>query len=110
TDAGGVGPHVDSYDVFLLQVHGRRRWRIGRADDTALVPDVPLKILARFRAEDEWVLEPGDMLYLPPRWAHEGVAEGECMTRSIAARGCSTTTRMCSSTANPIGRRGRMRR
>ena len=86
TDGGGVGPHFDSYDVFLLQVHGRRRWRIGRMVDPQLVPDVPLKILANFQPEEEWVLEPGDMLYLPPRWAHDGVAEGECMTCSMGFR------------------------
>jgi 50S ribosomal protein L16 3-hydroxylase len=86
SDGGGVGPHFDSYDVFLLQVHGRRRWRIGRLTDTTLQPDVPLKILAHFEAEEEHVLEPGDMLYLPPRWAHDGVAEGECMTCSIGFR------------------------
>ncbi|WP_280150872.1 cupin domain-containing protein [Piscinibacter sp. XHJ-5] len=86
TDGGGVGPHFDSYDVFLLQVQGRRRWRIGRLQDAQLQPDVPLKILARFAPEEEWVLEPGDMLYLPPRWAHDGVAEGECMTCSIGFR------------------------
>ena len=86
TDGGGVGPHFDSYDVFLLQVHGKRRWRIGRMNDAALLPDMPLKILANFQPEEEWVLEPGDMLYLPPRWAHDGVAEGECMTCSIGFR------------------------
>ena len=86
SDAGGVGPHVDSYDVFLLQVQGRRRWRIGRAYDAALRDDVPLKMLRGFEAEDEWLLEPGDMLYLPPHWAHDGVAEGECMTCSIGFR------------------------
>jgi 50S ribosomal protein L16 3-hydroxylase len=87
TEGGGVGPHFDSYDVFLLQVHGKRRWRIGRLDDPSLVPDVPLKILSNFEVEQEWVLEPGDMLYLPPRWAHDGVAEGgECMTCSIGFR------------------------
>ncbi|MEQ1682470.1 MAG: cupin domain-containing protein [Burkholderiaceae bacterium] len=86
SDGGGVGPHVDSYDVFLLQVQGRRRWRIGRALDKTLVPDVPLKILARFEPEQEWLLEPGDMLYLPPGWAHDGVAEGECLTASIGFR------------------------
>ena len=86
SDGGGVGPHVDSYDVFLLQVQGRRRWRIGRVADPALVPDVPLKILAHFIAEVEWLLEPGDMLYLPPGWGHDGVAEGECMTCSIGFR------------------------
>lgn len=86
SDGGGVGPHVDSYDVFLLQANGRRRWRIGRSRDKALVPGVPLKILARFEPEQEWLLEPGDMLYLPPGWAHDGVAEGECLTASIGFR------------------------
>ncbi len=86
TDGGGVGPHFDSYDVFLLQVQGRRRWRIGRQKDLSLQPDVPLKILSRFTPEQEFVLEPGDMLYLPPRYAHDGVAEGECMTYSVGFR------------------------
>jgi 50S ribosomal protein L16 3-hydroxylase len=86
SDHGGVGPHVDSYDVFLLQVQGRRRWRIGRARDKSLVPDVPLKILAHFEPEQEWLLEAGDMLYLPPGWAHDGVAEGDCLTASIGFR------------------------
>ncbi|MEO8060393.1 MAG: cupin domain-containing protein [Burkholderiales bacterium] len=86
SDGGGVGPHVDSYDVFLLQVQGRRRWRIGRVKDKTLVPDVPLKILAHFEPEQEWLLEAGDMLYLPPGWAHDGVAEGECLTASIGFR------------------------
>jgi 50S ribosomal protein L16 3-hydroxylase len=86
TDGGGVGPHFDSYDVFLLQAHGRRRWRIGRQKDLSLLPDMPLKILAHFEPEQEFVLEPGDMLYLPPRYAHDGIAEGECMTYSIGFR------------------------
>ena len=87
SDGGGVGPHLDSYDVFLLQVHGRRRWRIGRARDTTWVKDVPLKILARFEPDEEWLLEPGDMLYLPPGWGHDGVASGpDCMTCSIGLR------------------------
>lgn len=83
---GGVGPHVDSYDVFLVQGRGRRRWRISRQRDLALVPGLDLKILARFRPRDEWVLEPGDVLYLPPGVAHEGVAETECLTWSIGFR------------------------
>lgn len=83
TDGGGVGPHFDSYDVFLLQAHGQRRWRIGRQKEFSLCEGVPLKILANFEAEEEFVLEPGDMLYLPPRYAHDGVAVGECMTYSI---------------------------
>lgn len=86
TDGGGVGPHFDSYDVFLLQVHGQRRWRIGRLSDPTLQADVPLKILTNFVPEQEWVLEPGDMLYLPPKWAHDGIAQGECMTCSIGFR------------------------
>ena len=86
SDGGGVGPHVDSYDVFLLQLHGRRRWRIGRVVDSSLLPGVPLKILAAFEPEQEWLLEPGDMLYLPPGWGHDGVAEGECLTASIGFR------------------------
>ena len=85
-DGGGVGPHIDSYDVFLLQAQGRRRWRIGRQRDVRLLPQAPLKILAKFRPTQEWVLEPGDMLYLPPGVAHEGVALGECVTLSIGFR------------------------
>ena len=86
TDGGGVGPHLDSYDVFLLQVQGAREWRIGRVAAPKLSKTAPLKILTNFRAEQRWVLEPGDMLYLPPRWAHEGTARGECMTASIGFR------------------------
>ncbi|HEY0821281.1 MAG TPA: cupin domain-containing protein [Rhizobacter sp.] len=86
SDGGGVGPHVDSYDVFLLQLQGRRRWRIAPPGDATLVEGVPLKILRHFDPQDEWVLEPGDMLYLPPGWAHDGVAVGECMTASIGFR------------------------
>ena len=86
TDGGGVGPHFDSYDVFLLQAHGTRRWRIGRQKDLSLKPDMPLKILANFEPEQEFDLEPGDMLYLPPRYAHDGIAQGECMTYSIGFR------------------------
>ncbi len=91
TDQGGVGPHFDSYDVFLLQAHGRRRWRIGRQKDLSLQPDMPLKILANFEPEEEFVLEPGDMLYLPPKYAHDGIAQGECMTYSIGFRSPSQT-------------------
>jgi 50S ribosomal protein L16 3-hydroxylase len=86
TDGGGVGPHFDSYDVFLLQAQGQRRWRIGRQSDLQLQEGVPLKILANFEPEQEFVLEPGDMLYLPPRYAHDGIAEGECQTYSIGFR------------------------
>lgn len=87
SDGGGVGPHLDSYDVFLLQVHGRRRWRIGPAKDRTLVEGLPVKILANFEPDQEFVLEPGDMLYLPPLWGHDGIAEGgDCMTCSIGFR------------------------
>ncbi len=83
TDQGGVGPHFDSYDVFLLQVQGQRRWRVSQQKDLTLRDDTPLKILRKFKADETWVLNPGDMLYLPPQCAHEGVAMGECMTYSI---------------------------
>ena len=83
---GGVGPHFDSYDVFLLQGEGRRRWRVSRQRDLALVEGAPLKILRDFRASREWELAPGDLLYLPPRCAHDGVALEECITCSIGFR------------------------
>ena len=83
---GGVGPHFDSYDVFLLQGPGRRRWSVGRQRDRRLDPGAPLKILRDFRPEKEWLLEPGDMLYLPPGWAHEGVALEPGFTYSIGFR------------------------
>jgi 50S ribosomal protein L16 3-hydroxylase len=87
TDGGGVGPHVDQYDVFLVQGLGRRRWRIGRADaDLAERDGIELGVLARFEPTDEWLLEPGDLLYLPPGVPHDGVAVGECMTFSIGFR------------------------
>ncbi len=83
---GGVGAHFDSYDVFLLQGTGRRRWRISDQRDLALVDGLPLKILSRFEPQQEWVLERGDMLYLPPGYAHEGVALDECLTWSVGFR------------------------
>jgi 50S ribosomal protein L16 3-hydroxylase len=83
---GGVGPHYDSYDVFLLQIAGTRRWRLSSQRDLALIPDAPLKLLADFRAERECSLEPGDMLYLPPRIAHDGIAVDDCLTASIGFR------------------------
>jgi 50S ribosomal protein L16 3-hydroxylase len=86
TAEGGVGPHFDSYDVFLLQAHGQRRWQIGAQKDLTIIEDMPLKILKNFQPEQEFVLEPGDMLYLPPQYAHDGVAMGECMTYSIGFR------------------------
>ena len=92
---GGVGPHFDSYDVFLLQASGSRRWQIGAQSDLGLREDAPLKILRDFRPQQEFVLHAGDMLYLPPRYAHDGVAvpcqddQGRsqpCMTYSIGFR------------------------
>lgn len=85
-DGGGVGPHFDDYDVFLLQGMGKRRWQISNQADRTFDADAPLKILKRFVPEFDWVLEPGDMLYLPPEWAHNGIAIGECMTYSIGFR------------------------
>ena len=87
SDGGGVGPHTDSYDVFLLQIQGRRRWRIAPARQLVWRDDVPLKMLAHFVPAQDWLLEPGDMLYLPPGWAHDGAAVGgDCMTASIGFR------------------------
>lgn len=86
TPGGGVGPHIDSYDVFLLQVHGHRRWQVGPVADASFVDGLPVRILERFEPTEEWVLGPGDMLYVPPRWGHDGVAEDECMTCSIGYR------------------------
>ncbi len=82
----GVGPHFDSYDVFLLQGMGRRRWQISSQQDLRLKPDLPLKILSHFKPTEEFVLENGDMLYLPPSVAHNGIAETECLTWSIGFR------------------------
>jgi 50S ribosomal protein L16 3-hydroxylase len=87
---GGVGPHFDSYDVFLLQLAGTRRWRVSRQRDLALVAKAPLKLLRHFRPEREWRLAPGDMLYLPPQVAHDGIAVDECLTASIGFRAPTT--------------------
>jgi 50S ribosomal protein L16 3-hydroxylase len=84
---GGVGPHFDSYDVFLIQMSGRRQWQISQQKDLSLSPNLPLKILQRFKPEHEWTLEPGDMLYLPPHVAHDGVAlDAGCQTWSVGFR------------------------
>jgi 50S ribosomal protein L16 3-hydroxylase len=83
---GGVGPHFDSYDVFLAQGAGSRRWRVGPCRARELVPNAPLRILRRFRPRHEWVLHPGDMLYLPPHYGHDGVALTDCVTISIGFR------------------------
>lgn len=89
SDGGGVGPHFDRYDVFLVQGLGRRRWRVGRrCDESApLLPHDGLRLLADFDVTEDWVLEPGDILYVPPGFAHDGVAVGDdCMTYSIGFR------------------------
>jgi 50S ribosomal protein L16 3-hydroxylase len=115
SDGGGVGPHTDAYDVFLLQVAGRRRWRWGRAPRPAWRDDVPLKMLARFAPEHEAVLAPGDLLYLPPGWGHDGVAVGDdCMTASVGFRspsagelGRALVARIAEDGAASVGRRYR---
>lgn len=85
---GSVGPHFDNYDVFLLQGQGKRNWKIGQVcdSDSPLIEHSDLRILADFEQSDEWTLEPGDMLYLPPRLAHYGIAEDDCMTYSVGFR------------------------
>ncbi|MFK3942652.1 JmjC domain-containing protein [Pseudomonas monteilii] len=85
---GSVGPHFDNYDVFLLQGMGKRNWKVGQVCDSnsPLIPHADLRILADFEQSDEWTLEPGDMLYLPPRLAHYGVAEDDCLTYSVGFR------------------------
>ena len=83
---GGVGPHVDSYDVFLVQGAGRRRWQVSRPRRYAMVEGAPLRLIDGFRPEAEWVLEPGDLLYLPPGWGHDGVAIDACFTCSVGFR------------------------
>lgn len=89
-DGGGVGPHFDSYDVFLLQGQGKRLWRISEQTDLSLVEGAPLRILKQFDTSQEWLLEAGDMLYLPPQIAHWGIAVSDgstdCMTYSIGFR------------------------
>lgn len=88
-DRGNVGAHVDDFDVFLIQAEGRREWRI---EQTPQLTDefregLDIKLLKKFRPDDTWVLEPGDMLYLPPRFAHHGIAKGDgCMTISVGFR------------------------
>jgi len=84
---GSVGAHLDSYDVFLLQGSGTRRWKISTQPNSRFIDDAPIKVLETFEAEEEWVLKPGDMLYLPPSVAHHGVSESAvCMTYSIGFR------------------------
>lgn len=90
-DGGGVGPHIDHYDVFLIQAAGRRRWRLSHRPFTEddLLEDCPLRVLKDFPVDEDWVLKPGDVLYLPPRVGHWGTALGECITWSVGMRGPS---------------------
>ena len=91
-DQGSVGPHTDDYDVFLIQGEGKRRWKIITRDDykTSLIPDLPIALLDEFEADEEWLLEAGDMLYLPPNMPHYGIAEGACFTFSVGFRAPQT--------------------
>lgn len=88
TDGGSVGPHYDQYDVFLLQAEGQREWRIGQmcSEQDAFLKQTKLRILSQFNETERWILEPGDMLYLPPRLAHYGISQGNCQTYSIGFR------------------------
>lgn len=83
---GGVGPHWDSYDVFLVQAAGRRVWNLCRPQAFAALSGAPLRIIDGFEAEDEYLLEPGDMLYLPPGWGHDGIALEPSVTLSVGFR------------------------
>lgn len=87
-DGGSVGPHYDQYDVFLLQAEGQREWRIGQmcSEQSSILKGPALRILANFEETERWVLNPGDMLYLPPQLAHYGISQGECITYSIGFR------------------------
>lgn len=93
-DQGSVGPHYDFYDVFLLQAEGNRRWHLGPKADASSprVEGTPLNILREFKSEASWLLEPGDMLYLPPQYSHWGIAEGGCTTISIGFRAPAART------------------
>lgn len=87
-DGGSVGPHYDQYDVFLLQAEGQREWRIGQmcSEQSPIQKGPAVRILEEFEESDCWILNPGDMLYLPPKLAHYGRAVGECMTYSVGFR------------------------
>lgn len=85
-DGGSVGPHLDAYDVFLIQIEGRRNWKISYQHCNRFIEDIELKILSEFEADEDWILEPGDMLYLPPNLAHYGIAVDSCMTASVGFR------------------------
>jgi 50S ribosomal protein L16 3-hydroxylase len=111
-DGGGVGAHVDHYDVFLIQGVGQRRWRIDDRRDAPIEfrDDVELKLLRRFDPTHDWILESGDMLYLPPGVPHEGTAIGNCMTYSVGMRAPSTAELLidfAESVAEPLGEEAR---
>ena len=108
-DGGGVGPHYDEYDVFLLQGAGQRRWEVGESCDehTPLRSHSQLKIIKDFNASQEWLLNPGDMLYVPPRWSHHGIAVGDCMTYSVGFRSPSASD-MLDDLATEVLSRGTM--
>ena len=88
-EGGSVGPHTDAYDVFLIQTQGQRRWMINTEYDDTCLEGTELRILEHFTAAEDWVLNPGDMLYLPPNIAHYGIALNECMTCSVGFRAAS---------------------
>ncbi len=104
TDQGGVGPHFDYYDVFLLQGKGKRRWRIGQHCDSqsALIPNQDMKILADFTCKEDWLVETGDLIYIPAQIAHWGESIGESMTYSIGFRSPSDSELLleCTQTLN----------
>ena len=87
-EGGSVGAHIDQYDVFLLQAHGQRRWQIGSSpvNNESYIEDLEIRVLKEFEFDHDWVLNPGDMLYLPPKIAHHGVAMNDCLTYSIGFR------------------------
>lgn len=87
-EGGSVGPHIDQYDVFLLQAHGQRRWQIGSIpiENEQYIEGLEIRVLEEFEPDHDWVLNPGDMLYLPPKIAHHGVAVNDCLTYSIGFR------------------------
>jgi 50S ribosomal protein L16 3-hydroxylase len=93
SNGGNVGPHFDNYDVFLLQGHGQRQWSVGGLCDekSPLLPHANLRILADEQFTEKWTLNPGDMLYLPPKYSHHGIALGECTTYSIGFRAPTVT-------------------
>jgi 50S ribosomal protein L16 3-hydroxylase len=112
TDGGGVGAHVDNYDVFLVQARGQRRWRISTDPNApkAFRTDTELKLLREFAPTHEWLLDPGDALYLPPGIAHDGVAVGACMTFSVGMRAPSVAeliVDLADSVAEPLGEEAR---